>query len=63
MNNRLWYAITMRNAMQCFRQGKVTGTSTIDANMAQKLAGVCHEPILQVFLDVWKAYNSLDRGI
>ena len=30
--------------------------------MAQKLARIAHDPLYQVLLDVWKAYNSLDRG-
>ena len=31
--------------------------------MVQKLAGIVHKLIFQVFIDVRKAYNSLDRGI
>ena len=30
--------------------------------MAQKLAGIAHEALFQVFIDVRKAYDSLDRG-
>ena len=30
--------------------------------MAQQLAGIAHETLFKVFLDVRKAYNSLDRG-
>ena len=30
--------------------------------MEQQLAGIVHEPLFQVFLDVRKSYDSLDRG-
>ena len=38
------------------------GTLTLEEKMDQYLTGLCHEPLLQVFLDVRKAYDSLDRG-
>ena len=34
----------------------------MEAKLAHKLAGLVHELLFQVFLDVWKAYESLDRG-
>ena len=34
----------------------------MEEKLAQKLAGIAHEPLFQVFLDVLKAYDSLDRG-
>ena len=33
----------------------------MEENLSQQLAGLCHDPLLQVFLDVRKAYDSLDR--
>ena len=30
--------------------------------LEQKLAGVVHDPLFQVFIDVQKSYDSLDRG-
>ena len=38
------------------------GAATLEYNMAHQLAGLTHDPILQVLLDVLKAYDSLDRG-
>ena len=35
----------------------------IEAKLEQQLVGIVHEPLFQVFIDVRKAYNSLDRGI
>ena len=61
MNIRLRYTITLHGALNGFRSGRGTGTATLEASLAQKLAGICHEPPFQVFLDVQKAYNSLDQ--
>ena len=33
------------------------------AKIEQQLAGVVHEPLFHVFVDDWKSYDSLDRGI
>ena len=33
----------------------------MEENLAQKLAGIVQEPILWVFIDVGKAYDSLGR--
>ena len=41
--------------------GTVTGTATIEAKLVQKLMGIAHNPLFQVFLDLRKAYDSLDR--
>ena len=35
----------------------------METKLEQQLAGVVHDPLLQVFIDVRKAYESLDRGI
>ena len=33
----------------------------MEENLEHKLAGIVHEPLFQVFIDVQKAYNSLYR--
>ena len=33
----------------------------MDANLVQKLVGLAHKPLFQVFLDVRKAYDSFKR--
>ena len=35
----------------------------IEATLEQQLAGILHKQVFQVYIDVRKAYNSLDRGI
>ena len=36
--------------------------ANLEAKMAQKLSGLAHEPLFQVFLEIHKPYDSLDRG-
>ena len=62
MNNILWDTITLWDALHRSRQGRGTGTATMEANMDHQLTGLCYEPLFQVFLDVRKAYDSLDIG-
>ena len=38
------------------------GTETLEEKLAQQLMGMAHEPLLHVFLDMRKAYDSLDRS-
>ena len=59
--NQLCSSTTLNDAIHGFRQGRGMGTSTLEAKLAQQLAGMCHDPLLQVLLDVSKAYNYLDR--
>ena len=42
------------------QRGGGTGTATLETNLDQQLAGIEHDPLFQVFLDIRKAYNSLD---
>lgn len=35
----------------------------MEAKLAQQLAEIVHKPLFRVFIDVRKAYDSLDRGI
>ena len=34
----------------------------MEAKLEQQLAGILHKPLFKVFIDVRKAYSSLDRG-
>ena len=38
------------------------GTETLGEKLTQQLVGLAHDPLFQVFLDVRKSYDSLDRG-
>jgi hypothetical protein len=39
-----------------------TGTAIMEAKLNQQLAWVDQEPLYQIYLDLRKAYNALDRG-
>ena len=55
-------SVTLHNTLHGFRAGRGTGTATLEAKLVQQLVGIVHEPLFQIFLDVRKAYDSLDRG-
>ena len=52
----------MHDALHGFRQGRGVGTATLEENLAQQIAGLCHDTLLQVFMDVRKDYYSMERG-
>ena len=52
--------IVLHDALYRFRGGRGTGTATLEAKLAQQLAGLAHNTLFQVFLDICKAYDSLD---
>ena len=53
--------MTLHIALHGFRGGRGMGNAALEAKFAHKLAGIAHEVLLQVFLDVQNAYDSLDR--
>ena len=59
---RLKRGVVLHDALYAFREGLGKGTSTLEAKLAQQLAGLAHDTLFQVFLDVCKAYNPLVRG-
>ena len=61
VNCSLKRSVVLHNALHGFIKGRVTGTVTLEANLAHQLDRISHEPLFQVFLDLHKAYGSLDR--
>ena len=59
---RLKRSVVLHNRLHGFMGGREIGTATLEAKLSHKLAGLVHEPLFQVFLDVPKAYDFLDRG-
>ena len=51
----------IHDALYGFRAGQGKGNATLEAKLAQQLEGIAHEPLFQVFLDVKKAYDYMDR--
>ena len=62
INNRLRTAIWLHDYLYDFSQGWGMGVTTLAGKLVQQLSGICHKPLLRIFLDVKKAYNSLDQA-
>ena len=58
---RLTKEITYHNVLHGFRAGRGTGTATLEAKLLQQLAAIREEVLYVIFLDLTKAYDSLDR--
>ena len=63
VNDKLRTTITLNYALHGSIQVRGTGTGTMEENMAQQFAVIVHKPLLQIFIDVWKAYGYLDIGV
>ena len=61
MDERL-QAIELHDCLHGFQAGRGTGTATIEAKLVQQHAYIMQEPLYGVFLDLRKAYDSMDRG-
>jgi hypothetical protein len=62
INERLKGSIDFHDALHGFRAGRGTGTATIEAKLCQQLAAIKQVPLFQIYLDLRKAYDALDRG-
>ncbi len=54
-------ALLLHEALHGCRNGHGTGTAILEAKLAQQLAHLKQEPFYRVFLDLKKAFNSMDR--
>jgi hypothetical protein len=59
---RLTKGIDFHDSLHGFRHGRGTGTATIEAKLQMQLARTKGTPFYQIFLDLKKAYDTLDRG-
>ena len=60
INSHLRAPISLHNNLHGFGKGGVVGTNTLEAKLDQQLAVIFHEPLLQVFLGVRKAYDLMN---
>ena len=51
----------MYDTLHGFRGGLGMGTATLEAKLAQQLAGLAPEPLFQLLLYIHKVYESLYR--
>ena len=60
MDRRL-QVVEFHDSLHGFLKGCGCGTATMEAKLAQQLANVEQEAFYSVFIDLWKAYNAMDR--
>ena len=61
VNFQLKSGVVLHNALHRLIGGWVSGTDTLEAKLAQYIAGLSHKPLFQLFLDIRKTCDSLDR--
>ena len=61
-HRQLMTAITYHDFLYGFQSGCVTGTATLEAKLLQQLAAMREEVLYVIFLDLTKAYDTLDRS-
>ena len=62
LNRRLTASITFHNFLHGFREGRSTGTATLEAKLLHQLAALREEVLYVIFLDLNEAYDALDRS-
>ena len=63
MNRRLIVVIQFHDTLHVFRAGRGTGTASLESNMLQQLMEMREEGIYEIFLDLNKSFDALDRGL
>ena len=62
LHRRLAAGIKFHDALHGFREGRGTGTATLEAKLLQQLASMRNEVLYVIFLDLTKACDALDRS-
>ena len=62
LNRRLTASIAFHDLLHFFREGRGTGTATLEAKLLQQLAALREEVMYVIFLDLHKAYDAMDRS-
>ena len=62
LNRRLTSAIQYHDTLHSFTAGRGTWTASLEAKLLQQLTALREEVLYEIFLDLHKAYDALDRG-
>jgi hypothetical protein len=62
INKRLQQSITFHNSLHMFHTEHGTGTASLDAKLQMQLSHIRGIPLYQIFLDLSKAYDTMDSG-
>ena len=61
MNFRIGAAVDFYDMLHGFRSGRGTGTPSLESNLLHQITIIREEVLCEVFLDLRKAYRSLER--
>ena len=61
LHRQLTTGLQLHDVLHGFREGRGTGTATLEAKLIQHLAAMREEVLYVIFLDLTKAYDALDR--
>ena len=61
INRRIACKVTFHDALHGFRARRGTGTACIEAKLLQQLSKMVQKTLHFIFLDLWKAYETVDR--
>ena len=61
IDTRLCASLHIHNVLHGFRAGRGTGKDIMELNISQELSRIEQDPIFLVFLDLGKAYDTVDR--
>jgi len=62
LTRRLTSSIEFHDSLHGFRPARGTRTAIIEAKLFQQLAAIERVPAFEIFLDLHKAYDAVDRG-
>jgi exonuclease III len=62
IDSRIKAKVQFHTALHGFRPGRGTSSATIEAKLRIQLATIHQRPLYAIFLDLSKAYDTLDRG-
>ena len=62
LNRRFTSSVTFHDVLHGFREGRSTGTATLEAKLLQQLAAMREEVLYVIFLDLTKVYDALYRS-
>ena len=63
IDNRLRASLHMHDVLHGFRAERGTRTAIMELKLAQELVSIDQDPLLLVFLDLMKAYDTMDRDL
>ena len=61
INQRIASKVNFYNALHAFQTKRGTGTACIEAKLLQQMSKLIQKTLYFIFLDLQKAYNTVDR--